>query len=364
MAPRQYASVSMRIDGDPVAAARRPAPTSKDVARVAGVSQSTVSYVMSGRRPISEQTRRRVLDAIDQLTYEPHAGARALAGRRTNVVGLMMPLPDAGSAGGLMEFAEEIAIQARRHDHDVLMLTADEGPSALARVQRRAMCDAVVMMQVTTDDPRVATAREVDLPVILIGVPADHGGLHCIDLDFESAAEVLVDELADAEPREIAVLGWAQEWADAGANFVPRFRSHAASRAADRRVALRWISAPHTREGIEAFLDDVLDVDGGAHPGLLTTQSPDHVSAALQQRGIVPGRDLDLVALCTDAEAQRQPVPLTAVSTQPRDVSRQAMAWLFDLLDGDVPAELRLVEARLRRRASVRPRSTSKENRA
>jgi DNA-binding LacI/PurR family transcriptional regulator len=49
--------------------------TSKDVARVAGVSQSTVSYVLTGNRPISEQTRRRVLDAIEQLTYQPNAGA-------------------------------------------------------------------------------------------------------------------------------------------------------------------------------------------------------------------------------------------------------------------------------------------------
>ncbi|GAB2597956.1 LacI family DNA-binding transcriptional regulator [Pseudactinotalea suaedae] len=353
----------MRIDdpGDAaVPARRRPAPTSKDVARVAGVSQSTVSYVMSGKRPISEATRRLVLDAIAELTYEPHAGARALAGHRTKVVGLMMPLHDAESAGGLMEFAEEIAIQARRRDHDVLMLTADEGPSALARVQRRAMCDAVVIMQVITDDPRVATAREVDLPVILIGVPADRDGLHCIDVDFESAAELLVDELADASAREIAVLGWAQEWDDAGANFIPRFRASAAARAAARGVALRWVGAPHTRGGVEAFLDAVLDPDGGAHPGLLTVQSPHHVGAALQQRGLLPGRDLDLVSLCTDAEAERQPVPLTAVSTQPRCVSAEAMAWLFDLLDGDAPAELRLVPARLTRRASVRP---IKENR-
>src|SRR3954452_21456189 len=49
--------------------------TSKDVARLAGVSQSTVSYVMTGKRPISESTRQRVLAAIEELTYEPNQGA-------------------------------------------------------------------------------------------------------------------------------------------------------------------------------------------------------------------------------------------------------------------------------------------------
>ncbi|MFD0516556.1 LacI family DNA-binding transcriptional regulator [Paractinoplanes durhamensis] len=65
--------------------------TSKDVARMAGVSQSTVSYVMTGKRSISEKTRQKVLAAMEQLTYEPHAGARSLAGRRTQVIGLVVP---------------------------------------------------------------------------------------------------------------------------------------------------------------------------------------------------------------------------------------------------------------------------------
>ncbi|MEU4601960.1 LacI family DNA-binding transcriptional regulator [Kribbella sp. NPDC023972] len=68
----------------------RPLPTSKDVAALAGVSQSTVSYVLSGKRPISAETRQRVEDAIAELTYQPNAGARALRGRRTNVVALVV----------------------------------------------------------------------------------------------------------------------------------------------------------------------------------------------------------------------------------------------------------------------------------
>lgn len=332
----------------------RPVPTSKDVARVAGVSQSTVSYVMSGKRPISPATRQLVLDAIDKLTYEPHAGARALAGQRTNVVGLMMPLPDPESAGGLMAFTEEIALSARRHDYDVLMLTAAEGPKALARVQRRAMCDAAIVMEIATDDPRAPLAREVAMPVIFIGVPDDREGLHCIDFDFETAAELLVDELADAGCREIAVLGWSAERARVRMNYVPRFRESAQRRAWSRGVAMRWISAPHTRAGVDEYLDSALDHDGGRHPGLLTVQSPHEVGSALQQRGLVPGRDLDLVSLCTDIEAETQPVPPTAVSTKPRDVSRQAMSWLLELLEGHDSPQLRLVEATLTRRGSVR----------
>src|ERR1700683_131387 len=97
-----FANVSLiRIDDTYRQGVRRglamAAYTSKDVARVAGVSQSTVSYVLTGNRPISEQTRRRVLDAIEQLTYQPNAGARALAKPRARGVGVGLPV---GVLGG------------------------------------------------------------------------------------------------------------------------------------------------------------------------------------------------------------------------------------------------------------------------
>jgi DNA-binding LacI/PurR family transcriptional regulator len=53
--------------------------TVADVARRAGVSASTVSYVISGKRSISDTTRERVARAVTELGYHPHAGARALA---------------------------------------------------------------------------------------------------------------------------------------------------------------------------------------------------------------------------------------------------------------------------------------------
>ena len=93
----------------------------------------------------------------------------------------------------------------------------------------------------------------------------------------------------------------------------------------------------------------------GAPPGLLSTTNTEEAVNSLLRRGLVPGRDVDLVALSTDAEAGAQPVPLTAVSTQPRDVSRQAMEWLFSLIDDPTaPGEMRRVPAELTRRRSVR----------
>ena len=118
--------------------------TSKDVARLAGVSQSTVSYVMSGNRPISEATRGRVLEAIEALTYQPNAGARALASQRTRVVGVMVvpvhgPDLDGVPDAGILPFIETIASSARDHD-DVLVTAQGSAACSLAGASRDASC--------------------------------------------------------------------------------------------------------------------------------------------------------------------------------------------------------------------------------
>jgi len=333
-------------------------PTSKDVARIAGVSQSTVSYVMSGKRPISEKTRRLVEDAMAQLLYQPNAGARALASQRTNIIAIVHPVLTNLGVGGIMAFIDEIALQARKRDYDVLLVTADEGREGLRRVAGRALCDAMVVMEVRTQDDRAQVSRELGTPSLFIGYPEealqDGNSLRCIDFDFGAGAELLVAELVAAGSRRIVAIGWGPAVVARGVNYIPRFRTAAENAARNAGIPLRWVEVPRDSASINSTLDEIV-VEGGQVPGLLLADSVPETLGALMDRGVRPGRDVDVVALCTDAEAQAQAVPVTAVSQQPRDVSRQAVEWIFDLLDDPAaPGEVRLVPAHLTRRESVR----------
>jgi transcriptional regulator with XRE-family HTH domain len=69
------------------------------IARRAGVSRSTVSYALSGKRPVAAATRKRIQDVIDELGYRPNATARALKEGRTRTIGLVIP-PAGGPPGG------------------------------------------------------------------------------------------------------------------------------------------------------------------------------------------------------------------------------------------------------------------------
>src|SRR5262245_34992173 len=132
-----------------------------DVARHAGVSPSTVSYVLSGKRSISEATRRRVRESIRQLGYRPHAGARALASNRSNVLALMIPLRGGIHVPVVMQFAVSVVTAARRFDHDVLLLTQLEGEDGLRRVADSALVDAIIVMDVELHDARVPLLRSL-----------------------------------------------------------------------------------------------------------------------------------------------------------------------------------------------------------
>jgi DNA-binding LacI/PurR family transcriptional regulator len=333
--------------------------TSRDVARIAGVSQSTVSYVMTGRRSISPETRKRVLDAIDQLTYQPNAGARALASQRTQVIGLVVPFGPSADTAGIVPFLETIASCARAEDHDVLLVTADEGAAGLTRLAGRALCDAIVLMGIEAVDARIPVAADLGVPVILIGVPDDSAGLHCVDLDFALAGSMAVDELAAVGHDRVVLIGHPAEVIDRDLNYVRRFQRGAT--AAVRRHGLGYSVVDPVPPGTAAAREAVeRALDGGGRPGVVVpnSQAIGPVLHTLIERGLVPGHDISLIGLCTDAAAEASVPAVTNVSLEPRDVSRRAMAILFRLLDrdGEPPAELvELVAPRLTRRQTSLP---------
>lgn len=337
--------------------------TSKDVARLAGVSQSTVSYVMSGKRPISAETRQRVLAAIERLTYEPNAGARALASQRTNVVGLVVPFGPGADTAGLLPFIETIASSARARDHEVLLVTSDEGSAGLRRLAGRSLCDAIVLMDIQTVDERVPIAATLRTPVILIGVPADPLGLHCVDLDFALAARMAVVTLAETGHDRVVVVEHPPEIVRRDLNYVRRFLGPA--RAAAEECGLRYDVTEPVEWGRAGANDAVDRILAGRAPdervGLVVphSQAVQPVLHALNSRGVVPGRDVSVIGMCIDAAAEEFEPPVTNVSLESRDVSRRAMRTLFWLLDpgagGPPPPAVDLIPPRLTRRQTVMP---------
>lgn len=334
--------------------------TAADVARIAGVSQSTVSYVLSGRRPISEDTRRRVQDVIERLTYEPNHGARALASQETRVIGLVVPFDTAADQAGLIPFIDTIATTLREKDYDLLLITSREGTQGLSRIARRRLCDGIILMEAKAfDDDRIDIAVELGVPVVMIGIPNEHEGLTCVDLDFESAARLVIDEFATTGHDRVALIGYPAAMTEMGLNFVHRLTTTARAQAADRGLKYTEISPiEFGRAGARSAVEQIQAVHSpNERLGvfLAGSHSLDQVVPMLSAAGLAPGTDLSLIALTTDDDAADADPPVSNVALDPRQVSLRAMRMLFELLEhrGVGEERIELVPTCLTHRATV-----------
>ncbi|MFF4114688.1 LacI family DNA-binding transcriptional regulator [Streptomyces sp. NPDC001714] len=329
-----------------------------DVARHAGVSPSTVSYALSGKRPISDETRRRIEASIRELGYRPHAGARALASSRSNVLALVVPLRTGIHVPVVMQFAVSVVTTARRYDHDVLLLTQEEGEEGLHRVADTALVDALIVMDVQLHDPRLPLLRALERPSVLIGFPAAAEGLTCVDLDFRAAGELCVERLAGLGHRVVALVGSPPEVYVRKTAFAQRvvqgFTAAAdrngmassvhpceATPAGARRVAEQLLREQPALTGVvvhnEAILEPLVD--------------------AFEKLGLRVPTDLSITAICPDELAAGLRVPVTSVALPTAELGERAAELLMRKLagDGEVP-EATLLAPRLTERASTAPR--------
>ncbi len=333
-------------------------PTASDVARLAGVAQSTVSYVMSGKRAISEATRLRVQAAIDELTYHPNAGAQALAGRRRGVIGLVLHFDESTDMAGTLPFMRTITAHARARDYDVVLVSSDDGAAEMERLAKRAVVDAFIVMDIRADDDRLATAADLGVPVVLIGAPNDTQGIDSFDYDVTATAELAVDELIRDGAERILLIGEAPEVLAENFGFVAQFEAATERLAAERGVAFELFRpASNDLGGFTLTRQAMTQKDGRTGIIARTPRTAGWVIYRAMESGLRFERDLGLVAVCTDAAAEGFGIAVTNVSPEPENVSAAAMDRLLKILSGE-PGERAestvLIAPRLTRRATTR----------
>lgn len=330
--------------------------TLAEVAQHAGVSASTVSYVLSGKRSISVPTRERVEQSIQQLGYHPNAGARALASSRSNIIALMVPLRTDMYVPVMMEIAIAVATTARTHGYDVLLLTGEEGPAAVRRIAGSSLADAMILMDVELHDERLPLLRETDRAAVLIGLPAGTDGLTCVDLDFEATGALCVAHLAGLGHREIAVIGEAAAVYERHTGFAERTVDGVRAKAREAGVRVLHRPCEGGYPAMAQTLSRIFDERPGTTGFIVQNESAvEPLLNLLRQQGRAVPEDVSVVAICPEQVASQASVRLTSVAIPAQEMGRRSVEQVVAKLAGRGTDEVELLAPELTVRESTGP---------
>jgi LacI family transcriptional regulator len=187
-------------------------PTLEEIAELARVSRSTVSRVINNDPNVSDRTRQQVQSVIQKLNFQPNRAARSLAGGRTHVLGLVIPM---GVARLFTDPYFPILIQGvtsacNAHDHAVMLWLAEPEYEhrMINQVLHNGLIDGIIVSSMVLSDPLLKALQESSLPYILIGRHPTEDGASYVDVDnYEGASEAVTYLLRQGRRRIATITG-------------------------------------------------------------------------------------------------------------------------------------------------------------
>ncbi|MGY1503296.1 LacI family DNA-binding transcriptional regulator [Streptomyces sp. QTS52] len=306
-----------------------------EIAKRAGVSRSTVSYALSGKRSVSEETRRRIQQVIDELGYRPNASARALANGRTSTIGLVFPPAGNHYTGMQLDFIGSVVEAAAAYDYDVLLSPSGvDSDRSFQRLLAERRVDGAILMEIRLQDDRVDHLGEENFPAVCIGRTARSDRDWWVGLDHLALAAACVNHLADLGHRRIAFVNRPEHLLRAGYESAHRGLDGFTKAAAERGLTVRTYccgdDAPSGQECLERILHEDPDTTalvtlneaalGGLYRGLAVAGR--HVPRDFSLTGVVAGRWAETVT-----------PQLTAADVPAEQLGRLAVELLVERLD-------------------------------
>jgi DNA-binding LacI/PurR family transcriptional regulator len=187
----------------------RPRPTSADVARLAGVSRTTVSFVLNGRQDIRIRpaTRERVLEAANRLGYHPDAAAGQLARGDSLTIGLVLHMDASQIASDalLPLMLRGLGDAARGANYQVLIESLPPEPGGYRRLLQSRRVDGLIVSGPIIEDGELRGVYDDGFPVVVHGHAANQS-LPSVDIDNVEAAQAAVGHLIANGHTSIAMI--------------------------------------------------------------------------------------------------------------------------------------------------------------
>ncbi|MCU7730075.1 LacI family transcriptional regulator [Actinoplanes sp. KI2] len=303
-----------------------------EIARRAGVSRSTVSYALSGRRPVTPETKQRIQAVIDEIGYRPNAAARALKEGRTRTLGLVIPPASQRLTDMQLGFVASVVEAAARADLDVLLSpSGGDHDRSFERLISGSRADGVILMEIRLEDERVTRLQQAGLPFVTIGHTAHPHGTCWVDLDYATLMARCVHHLADLGHRSIALINRSAELIASG--YGPAHRAQAGFAEAVHQRGLSGVEVPCADDpgaGEECFeqlrerhpeVTAITTINEAALPG---------IQLGIERAKISVPRDLSIAGVAARHWAEGFRPQLTAADVPTPEMGAHAVELLLE----------------------------------
>jgi len=315
---------------------RRKPVSQIEIARIAGVSRTTVSFVLNNVRGknISEETRQRVVAAAREFGYTPDESAVDTATSREGAMSLFVCHSESVfSDAYIMRLLEGMGpvLHKSRYDLRVMQFRVTRGD--YVETARKNGYEGILLLNTHADDPGIAALKASKLPFVVIGSLPDEG-LTQVDIDNEEAARRVGEYLCSLGHRDIAVIPHASDAFLAVkarlAGFQGALRDH------EIEIAQTRVCHAHFSE--ESGYDAMRDILGRGTPPTAVFATNDMVAygamRALEAAGLSVPEDVSVVGFDDDYMSRYTNPPLTTMTLPAEGIGRMAAEALLAMIRG------------------------------
>jgi DNA-binding LacI/PurR family transcriptional regulator len=308
-----------------------------DVAREAGVSVSTVSYVLTGARPISPATRERVEKVIVDLGYTPNALARGLKGKRSKIIAMLYPTRTRSIDLSGLEYILGASDLAQEHGYHLLLWTTEaDAVEDLEIYVRQGLLDGALVMQVKLEDQRIEILRRAQLTFAMIGRLSDNKGIDFADTDTDQCARTAVDHLRELGHEHLGFVNQSRPDISSGLGIAIRIQDSVRRATRSRGMSLSCLPCDYSTAAGADALDRLLKRNPDITAVItFNEQAVPGIMVGAEQRGWRVPDDLSVVAITMTAQAAQMMIPpMTTVSPSASAMGRAGVDALIQRLEG------------------------------
>ena len=332
-----------------------PLPTLQDVADLAAVSTATVSRCLNNSGHVTEKTRLKVQQAIQTLGYSPNFGAQALAAKRTNTIGAIIPtMENAIFARGMQAFQETLAENGL-----TLIIASCSYRPELEEEQIRSLvargADALLLIGQSRPAATYQFLARRNIPYVLAWAHKKDSQ-HCyIGFDNQAAAQTITRQVLELGHRNLGVIVGLTRNNDRARDRITGIE-HAIADYGAQTAPLQVIEAEYTfQEGAKA-LDQLL---ANPSPPTAVICGNDVLAVGAVKRakqlGLAVPEDLSITGFADIEVSELIDPELTTVHVPHREMGIAAAKSLIAMLKTQTPVESHLLETRIVNRQSLGP---------